>query len=118
MTLKIINNNYSVEFIKESNTILFKGLLLYKSIEESNEISEFITELAGKSKDVIIFDLAQLEYINSSAIASLSLFFIKVRDSGIRFKLMASKYSNWQKELISNLQQINENIELHFVCSH
>jgi hypothetical protein len=116
--MKIDNENYSIEYLDNCNKVIFRGILRHQSIEEYDEISNFLNRYAKNSEEYLIIDISNLSYINSSAIASLCLFFIKIRNTGIKFKILALKFVPWQNDLLSNLQHINENIEIEYIIQH
>lgn len=115
--LKIENDNYSVNFIKDENRIIFKGNFRLRTISNYNEIMQFIIE-NSEGADPVILDLANLEYINSSGIASIGLFLIKLKDSEKKIKIIGSRYVNWQIASLKDFQQINNNIEIEYVVKH
>lgn len=115
--ISIIYENYSVEFDSDDQRIVFKGNFRLKTINNYNEIMLFILNCSSYS-DKVILDLSQLEFINSSGIASIGLFLIKLKDTEKKIKIIGSKYINWQISSLKDFQQINNNIEVEYIVQH
>ena len=115
--MEIKDKNYSVKFFEDENRIIFKGNLRLKSVEEYNEIMDFIFQSALKSENLVI-DMTQLNVINSAGIASLGLFLIKIRDHKKKIKILASKYTHWQATSLKDFKNINNNLEIEYVVHH
>jgi hypothetical protein len=79
---KIETDSYSLSYVDEDHKIIIKGNLRLQSLKKYEEIMSFITEKAIKDDKKLLMDLSELTILNSSGIASLSLFLIKLRDSG------------------------------------
>lgn len=114
----IQEEKYSIEYINDENKIVFKGELLLKSIENYNEIMDFIFEYAKSMEEPLILDLTQLKIINSSGIAALCLFLIKIKNDDIRITVHASKYIGWQVYSLKDLKQLNDNVEIEYIVLH
>jgi hypothetical protein len=116
--MKMSDVNYSVEFIKTDNKVIFKGNLRLQSVEEYNEIMDFVFNCAINSETILLIDMTQLSVINSSGIASLGLFLIKMRDYQKKIKILASKYVHWQSVSLKDFKEINEDVEIEYVVHH
>jgi hypothetical protein len=116
--MKINDKNYTIEFIPDLNKVIFVGNLRLQSIEKYNEIMEFIVDNVKDSNEPIILDLTNLNFINSSGIASLGMLFIKLREYDTKIRILASKYVNWHVGSLKDFQNINTNIEIDYVVQH
>ncbi len=116
--MKITDDNYTLDYIKNENKIIFKGALRLQTVEKYEEIMNFILKNAYNTDSTLIVDLTQLTYINSAGIASLGLFFIKLREHDKKIKLLASRHINWHETSLKDFQTINDNIELEYVVLH
>lgn len=116
--MKIVNQNYSIEFIEIENKILFKGNLRLQSIDAYEEIINFIFERAINTDKILILDFSNLTIINSSGIASIGLFLIKMREYNTKIKIYASKFINWHVSSLRDFKDINENVEIEYIVHH
>jgi len=114
---RIENDGYSVEYIGSDDRIVFKGHFRLRTIQNYNEIMHFILEKSSGSQNIFL-DLSNLEFINSSGIASIGLFLIKLKDSDKKIKIIGSKYINWQIASLKDFQQINNNVEIEYIVQH
>jgi len=119
MKNKLSNKIYSIEFISDENRIIFKGTLKLKSAQKYYQIMNFIYGHAVKSNDrVLVLDIINLQFLNSSGIASLGIFMVKLRDKEIKVRLIGLKFVNWQVILLQNLQELNSNVDAEYVVQH
>ncbi len=116
--MKIIDDSYSLDFIEDENKIIIKGALRLQTVEKYEEIMNFILKNAYISSEILTIDLTQLSYINSAGIASLGLFFIKLREQDKKIRLLASRHVSWHETSLKDFQIINDNIELEYVVLH
>ena len=116
--MKIVEKNYSIEFISDLNKVIFVGNLRLQSIEKYNEIMELIIEKTKDSSIPFTLDLTNLNFINSSGIASLGILFIELRKFNKKIKIIASKYVNWHVGSLKDFKNINNNIEIEYVVQH
>ncbi|HOO71316.1 MAG TPA: hypothetical protein PK926_06100 [Spirochaetota bacterium] len=118
--MKIKGETYSVEYQKDDNKIVFSGNLRLQSIESYDEIINFTMHHAMSTAEPLILDFTRLEIINSSGIASLGLFLVKLRDSEHNRKIViyASKYIQWQAHSLNDLHELNANLEIVYIVHH
>jgi len=115
---KIETESYTLSYVDEDNKIVIKGNLRLQSLKKYEEIMSFITEKAIHNEKQLLMDLSELTILNSSGIASLSLFLIKMRDSGEKLKIIANKYIHWQALSIEDFRDINPNLEIEYIVKH
>lgn len=116
--MKIVNNQYSIEYSVSEDKIIFKGVLRLQTIDSYNEIMDFIIKCSINSRQKITLDFSNLENINSAGIASLSLFFIKLRETDKKIRIISSTHIPWQKITLKDFQYINKNIEIEDILIH
>lgn len=112
------DKTYSVDIVKETNTVLFNGKLRLHSLNEYNEIMENIFVFSKEDNSPLTLDFTKLDFINSSGIASLGILFIKLRDVDRKIKIIASKYVNWHVSSLRDFQILNPNIDIDFIVQH
>lgn len=116
--MEIQDKNYTVEYIEEENKITFKGNLRLKSVEEYNQIMDFIFNHSLTSGKILLLDMTKLNVINSAGIASIGLFLIKMREHNKKIKILASKYTHWQAVSLKDFTDINDNLEIEYIVHH
>ncbi len=117
---KITGETYSVEYLEDEHRIIFSGFFRLQSIESYEEIIDFVMHYAINYNKTLSLDVSKLEVINSSGIASLGLFFVKLRDhdNEKKIKMLASKYIYWQANSLKDLTELNENLEIEYIVHH
>ena len=114
MTLK--GDNYSFEFIKPSNKIVFRGVLRLQGKEHYQEIYDLLIKSIALVESVLSIDMSKLEFLNSSGISSLCLFAIYLRDvPGKRVIITGSNSISWQAKSLNNLLKFTDKIQLTLV---
>ncbi|HOW82560.1 MAG TPA: hypothetical protein PK573_08375 [Spirochaetota bacterium] len=118
--MKINGETYTVEYHKNDNRIAFSGNLRLQTINSYEEIINFTLRFALESNEPLILDFTKLEIINSSGIASLGLFLVKLRDTESEKKLVihASKYIQWQVSSLNDLRELNDNLDIIYIVHH
>lgn len=115
----IINNeDYSIEYIEQDNMFILRGNLRLQTIDKYNEIMDFINKYSRNSEKTLVLDLTGLKTLNSSGIASLSLFFVNLKKSAKRVKVVGSSYIKWQSLSLMDFKELNENIDVEFIVQH
>ena len=105
---------YRVVYDPEVGCVACIGTLRLGGLAEYAPVTELLNE-AMAAHEVLELDLTQLEFLNSSGIATLSKFIISVRDSkqhGLR--VIGSTTVPWQGKSLKNLQRLMPTLELSF----
>jgi len=116
--MNIDNENYSIEYIDHENMFILKGNLRLQTIDKYNEIMDFITRHAMKSDKPLTLDLTGLTSLNSSGIASLSLFLVNMKKSDKTIKIIGSSYIKWQSLSLTDFKELNSNIDVELIVQH
>jgi hypothetical protein len=109
---------YTINSIPEENKIVISGELKLQTVAKYNEIIEFLLESCMTLKDPVILDIRNLTILNSSGIASFGLFIIKIRDSGKKLIIHASKHIHWQVFSLEDFKELDINLEIEFFEMH
>ncbi len=101
----LIKEDYKVEF-KEPNTISLSGVLRLQSPLDYDPVFAIIKEKLKSQSDSVVVDLTQLEFLNSSGIASIArlIFVGKSCNCGITFK--GNKDIPWQKKVLETFVKL------------
>ena len=111
MTLK--GDNYTVEYIKDSARITFRGVLRLQGKEHYQEIYDLLVKAIAEATSVLSIDVSKLEFLNSSGISSLCLFAIHLRNiPGKRVVFTGSNTISWQAKSLNNLLKFTDKIQL------
>ncbi len=110
--------SYSITYHKTGELIEINGSLKLTSMDHYNDIVDFLIEHTEQSTNGITLDLTGLEMLNSSGIASLSLFIIRAKDSGKNIHILANKDIHWQAISIDDFVDINSNVTIEYITHH
>lgn len=109
---------YTIKSIPEEHKIVISGELKLQTVAKYNEIIDLLLESCISLQDPVILDIRNLAILNSSGIASFGLFVIKMRDTGKKLIIHASKYIHWQVFSLEDFKELNSNLEIEFFEMH
>jgi anti-anti-sigma factor len=94
------------EHQREAVTILvFKGRL---TVGESNRVRDKVTEVMAAGRNNIIFDLGQVDYIDSTGLGGMVICFTSLKKAGGALKLVNPNKRNVELLLLTKLHTIFE----------
>lgn len=97
---------YAVAFDETSGTIYLKGTLRLNGAEEYAPIVDVLARALGQHTRITL-DLRELEFLNSSGIATLSRFVIDCRNrKTVSLTIRGTKTVAWQGKSLLNLQRL------------
>jgi hypothetical protein len=109
---------YTINTVPEENKVIISGELKLQTVAKYNEIIDLLLDFCTSLKDPVILDIRNLTILNSSGIASFGLFIIKMRDSGKKLIIHASKYIHWQIFSLEDFKELNDKLEIEFFELH
>lgn len=93
--------------LEENNTVLFKGALRLSGMEDYTPILNLLKATLLEPAKSVVFDLRDLDFLNSSGITMLSRFVIEAREKAdINLYFVASESVPWQARSLKNLQRL------------
>lgn len=105
--------DYQVHYNPNTQTILLSGSLRLSGLEDTNPVIKLLNDILDEEPTNLIFDLRDLEFLNSSGINMLSKFVIKVRQKqNMSLKILASHRIPWQGKSLKNLQRLLPSLQL------
>lgn len=112
---QVSNDNYTLTYDEESGNITIKGTLRLNGIAEYQPVLDVLLKACEKDVPVKL-NLQELDFLNSSGIASLSKFIIHARSlENIQLSIIGSKSIPWQGKSLVNLQRLMPALELEFI---
>lgn len=93
---------------REREGIVILGLKGRLTAGESNPVREKITELVAAGKVNIIFDLANVEYIDSTGLGGLVISYTQIKKAGGALKLMNLNRRNVELLALTRLHTVFE----------
>ena len=118
MKTEILAEDYQAYYFREKNCITLQGNLRLGTVEKYDEIIAFILHHVLATDTVISLDLTRLTTLNSSGIAALGMFIIKMKEHDKNIKIIASKYISWQTISLESFKDIHPKIEIEFMVHH
>lgn len=114
MQQQLTGEGYEVEYDAAEERVMFKGALRLGGLSEYAPIVELLND-ALQVHETLKLDLSQLEFLNSSGIATLSKFVITARNHGDRtLQVIGAANIPWQGKSLKNLQRLMPSLELTF----
>lgn len=112
--MDIKTDDYSVRHDPESETVYFQGFLRLDGMEQYQPVMNILLAVIEQSPRITI-DLRELEFLNSSGISMLSMFVVKVRNTGgVHLTFKGSDKILWQTKSLKNLQRLMPSLTLEF----
>lgn len=110
----ITGEGYKVELDTENDRVRMSGALRLGGLAEYSPISQMLEDaLDGRSS--LTIDLTELEFLNSSGIATLSKFVISARNRNkCTLAIRGSNEIAWQGKSLNNLRRLMPALELSF----
>lgn len=106
--------NYRVELDAENDCVRMSGALRLGGLAEYAPISQLL-ENALDGRSALTIDLTDLEFLNSSGIATLSKFVISARNRDTcALAIRGSERIAWQGKSLNNLKRLMPALELSF----
>jgi hypothetical protein len=103
----IHGESFEIRLEEENSTVHFKGALRLSGTEDYAPILDMLKETLIGPPALIVLDLRELDFLNSSGITMLSRFVIEVRDrAGIDVQVLASESVPWHARSLKNLQRL------------
>lgn len=104
--MNIQTEDYLVQHDPDTQTIVFKGFLRLNGMDGYRPIMDMMLSAIEAGGNCIV-DLQELEFLNSSGISMLSMFVVKVRDSGTaQLTFVGSNKVLWQTRSLKNLKRL------------
>jgi hypothetical protein len=109
----IRTDDYSVSYDQSSHTVICKGAFRLSGVAEYAPISQLLNDVLNEQPPVIVLNLRELQFLNSSGINVLSKFVISVRQKGsTQLVVQGSKSIPWQGKSLQNLQRLMPSLKL------
>jgi hypothetical protein len=103
----IHGESFEIRLEEENSTVLFKGALRLSGTEDYAPILDMLKETLIGLPTLIVLDLRELDFLNSSGITMLSRFVIEARDhAGVDVQVLASESVPWHARSLKNLQRL------------
>jgi hypothetical protein len=106
--VKTVNGeSFEVRLEDDNATVFFKGALRLSGSEDYAPILELLKETLSNPTGLVVFDLRELDFLNSSGITMFSRFVIEARDrAGINLHFLANDAIPWHARSLKNLQRL------------
>ncbi len=116
MNLEVKGDHYHVNYNAEKQTVLFKGSLRLNGSDSYEEISNLLKEVAASGTELVILDLQELEFLNSSGINMFYKFVMGMKNQpDIQVNVLGNAQTPWQKKSLSNMQRFLKTIQIDYV---
>ena len=114
---KIETPDFTVYFEASEQTVVLMGSLRLNAALEYEPISTLMTQaleaLIAQGKPVLILDLRELKFLNSSGINLLYQFVLKVRKQGsMGLKVLGSSKNAWQSKSLTNMTKFMPTLQI------
>lgn len=114
---KIETPDFTVYFEASEQTVVLMGSLRLNAALEYEPISTLMTQaleaLIAQGKPVLILDLRELKFLNSSGINLLYQFVLKVRKQGsMGLKVRGSSKNAWQSKSLTNMTKFMPTLQI------
>ena len=113
--MEVKGEDYRVWYEQSESTIYCQGSLRLAGTDQYAPIVRILEHTIEQVPKVIILNLCQLEFLNSSGINVLSKFVIKVRQKeNIGITVKGGEDIPWQGKSLKNLQRLMPSLKLEW----
>lgn len=113
--MEIKTENYNIWYDAMAKAVIFQGSLRLSEIEESAAIVQLLDDVIVQPPEILILNLRELRFLNSSGINVVSKFVIKVRhQENMQLVVQGSMSIPWQGKSLKNLQRLMPSLELEW----
>lgn len=113
--MQLNDENFSIVFDNNSNTIFFKGSLRLESMNEYRKIEKFMLEVHDLKLENLNLDFTDVDFLNSSGIAMLCKFIIDIKKMDkMPVKFLGNEDILWQKKSFANLKLLWNRVDVEF----
>lgn len=110
---KIAGESYEVRLEEDNSTVMFKGALRLTGMEDYAPILEILKATLTHPSHLVVLDLRELDFLNSSGITMFSRFVIAARDrDDVHLQFVASEAIPWQARSLKNLQRLMPSLKI------
>ena len=111
--MEITHDEYQVQYDESSGTITCQGSFRLRGGEEYKPILELLIQAADAKPEMLILDVRELRFLNSSGINTLSKFILQVRKNSVsQVLIQGSSQYPWQQKSLTNLQRLLPELQL------
>ena len=108
-------DDYSLIFDPELAVVRCAGFLRLDGVTQYQPLIDLLLA-AIEVSPVLVLNLEELEFLNSSGISMLSMFVVKIRERGdVQLTLRGSAKILWQTKSLRNLQRLMPALNLELV---
>lgn len=105
--VNINGDSFEIQLEEKKNTVCFKGALRLSGMEDYTPILDMLKKTLINPVNPIVFDMKELNFLNSSGITMLSRFVIEARDqANVSLYFVASEAVPWHARSLKNLQRL------------
>jgi hypothetical protein len=113
--MEIKTENYNIWYDEMAKAVICQGSLRLSEIEESTAIVQLLDDVIVQQPEILILNLRELKFLNSSGINVVSKFVIKVRQlKNMQLVVQGSTSIPWQGKSLKNLQRLMPSLELEW----
>ena len=100
----------------ESKTLKLKGSMRLANMQEYDQITVYLKEIANTNPGHLHLDFSELQFLNSSGITTISLFILACRkNNNPTLTVLGSKEISWQQKSLSNFKKLWNVVLLEWV---
>jgi hypothetical protein len=111
--MDIKTSDYRVWYDDASRTIFFEGSLRLSGVDDYTPIADLLNQSLAASKNDLVWDLRELEFLNSSGINVLYKFLIMARkDGNVMMTVKGSNGIPWQQKSMPNMKKFLPSLTL------
>ncbi len=109
----IKGESFDVRLEEDNRTVCFKGALRLSGMEDYAPILDLLKSTLVDAVTLVILDLRELDFLNSSGITMFSRFVIEARDhTGIDLQFLTSESIHWHARSLKNLQRLMPSLNI------
>ena len=110
---ELSGENYSVTYDADTVTVKFSGQLVLRGYGDYAPIMELLLAVAATEPNIMILDLKEIVFLNSSGINMFCKFLLSLRrQQTTQLVIVGTKEIPWQSKFLKNMPKLLPSVEL------
>ena len=111
--MEVSGEDYRVFYNSTTATVACQGSLRLYGTAGYSDIAELLNTVADQNPAILILDVRQLEFLNSSGLNTISKFIIRVRNNNVsKLIIKGTRQIPWQSKTLGSLQRLMTDLKV------
>jgi len=111
--MEIAGEKYKVSYNNSTATVSCEGIMNERGKEGYKPITDLFEKVVNEDAGIVILDVRNLEFLNSSGITAIGGFVIRLRNKGVsKFVIHCTQKYTWQERSMKGIKKLMPDLEI------